>query len=149
MTNTKDTVANAISKKLKQSETFSLYLAEKRWRNHSKRLDISVSNKDATRAVLTDFNATLDVGATEKCDYSVDNHVVTYFFVVHGWRKIACRFKITGRNDATVVSDCYTWIFFGDAISKLKKMIAHHTTPVLGTSLAVMIPKEFENISPL
>ena len=78
-----------------------------------------MSNKDTTRVVLADFGATLDLGATEKDNCSVDDHaVICMLFVVNGWRQVARVSSSTDMSDVTVINDCGKWVIFGDAVSK-------------------------------
>ena len=81
LTNAKHAVTDLISKTLKQLETFLMHLAEKRQRNNFKRLDVDVSNKDATRAMLDDFGATLGLGTSEKDNCSADNYALMCVFL--------------------------------------------------------------------
>ena len=52
---TKEIVSSILSKLMEQSIKFRKHVAEKRWSNHVKRLDVTMSNPDATRALLIDF----------------------------------------------------------------------------------------------
>ena len=84
-------------------------------------IDLTMSNPNKHRVICTDFGATLDLGAVEKGNCSVDNHSVTcIFFVVSNWREVEY-VNIKGNADKTITNDCDKWIFFGDTISKGKK----------------------------
>ena len=122
MTKRKDAICDTMIKLLKQSETFRLHLAEKKWRNHVKRLGTTAPNKDTARVMLADFGATLDLGATEKGNCGIDNHaVICALLVARGWRQVARASSSTDMSDATVIDDCGKWVIFGDTVSKGKK----------------------------
>ena len=78
-----------------------------------------MSNKDATRVMLADFGATLDLGTMEKGNCGVDNHaVICALLVARGWRQVARASSSTGMSDVTVIDDCGKWVIFGDTMSK-------------------------------
>ena len=122
---------NEVVKKLQeQLEICKLHQAEYRWRNHMRHLDLTVSDRRTTRTICADFGATLDLGAVEKDNCSVDNHaVICIFFVVYNWR--VAEFSDGGDGlDQVIVYDCDKWIVFRDTISKGKKMIMYFTMHV-------------------
>ena len=52
-------------------------------------IDLTMSNPNKHRIICTGFGATLDLGAAEKGNGSVDNHsVMCIFFVVSNWREV-------------------------------------------------------------
>ena len=105
------------------------------------RIDLTMSNPNKHRVICTDFGATLDLGAVEKGNCSVDNHsVMCIFFVVSNWREVEY-VNIKGNADKTITNDCDKWIFFGDTISKGKKMITYSTILALITLLIIMMEK--------
>lgn len=65
-----------------QLETCKLHQAEYMWHNRTRQIDLTMSDRDTTRVICTDFGATLDLGAAEKDNYSVDNHSVICIFVL-------------------------------------------------------------------
>jgi hypothetical protein len=89
-----------------------------------RKIDLLMSNGDICRVICTDFSATLDLGASEIDNSSVNNHAVIAIFLVNrDWRKAKYKNKESGEEEETIVSDCDKWIFFGDTRSKGKKMI--------------------------
>ena len=104
-------------------------------------IDLTMSNPNKHRVICTDFGATLDLGAVEKGNCSVDNHsVMCIFFVVSNWREVEY-VNIKGNADKPITNDCDKWIFFGDTISKGKKMITYSTILALITSSIIMMEK--------
>ena len=56
------------------------------------------------------FGATLDLGAVEKDNRSVDNHlVICIFFVVYNWR--VADFIDDSNFDQVIINDCDKWTF--------------------------------------
>ena len=75
-----------------------------------RQIDLTMSDKDTTRVICTDFGATLDLGAAEKDNCSVDNHsVICIFCVVYNWR--VADFTDGSSLDQVIISDCDKWIF--------------------------------------
>jgi len=115
-------VNEAMDKMMKQLVTCIQHVGEYRWRNHIKKLDLTMSNPLHTRVICTDFGATLDLSAIEKDNSSVDNHaVICIFFVLTNWRRVPFRKTENNTMDEAIVSDCDKWIILGDTISKGKK----------------------------
>ena len=82
------------------------------------RLDLMMSDPDRHGVTRNDFGATLDLGAVEKGNRSVDNHaVMCIFFVVSDWRVVEFN-DIQGKREKTITSDCDKWTFFGNTTSK-------------------------------
>ena len=105
------------------------------------RIDITMSDPNKHRIICTDFGATLDLGAAEKGNCSVDNHsVMCILFVVSNWREVEY-VNTKGNADKTIINDCDKWIFFGDTMSKGKKMIMYSTILALITSSTSMMEK--------
>ena len=92
--------------------------AQYEWRDLMRKIDLTMSNPHTTRVICTDFGATLDLGASEKDNSSVNNHaVIAIFLVSHNWRQVIYKKEKEGgekEDDATIVNDCDKWIFFGD-----------------------------------
>ena len=85
-----------------------------------RQIDLTMSDKDTTRVICTDFGTTFDLGAAEKDNCSVDNHsVICIFCVVYNWR--VADFTDDSSLDQVIISDCDKWIFLGDTMSKGKK----------------------------
>ena len=112
---------NEVMKKLQsQLVTCKLHQAEYRWHNHMRQLDLTMSDPNTTRVICTDFGATLDLGAVEKDNCSVDNHaIICIFFIIYNWR--VADFYDDGNLDQVIINDCDKWIWFGDTMSKGKK----------------------------
>ena len=114
-------VRELITRLIKSIEVNMLHLTESRWRTLMMRIDITMSDPNKHRIICTDFGATLDLGAAEKGNCSVDNHsVMCTLFVVSNWREVEY-VNTKGNADKTIINDCDKWIFFGDTMSKGKK----------------------------
>jgi hypothetical protein len=107
--------------------------AQYEWRDLMRKIDLTMSDHpNNTCVICTDFGTTLDLGASEKDNSSVNNHaVIAIFLVSHNWRQVIYKKrKESGENDddVTIVNDCDKWIFFGDMRSKGKKNdhVFHH-----------------------
>ena len=93
-----------------------------------------MSNPDKQRIICNDFRATLDLAAAEKDNGSVDNHsVLEIYSVLTNWRAVKYE-KEEDKYDETIINDCDKWLFFGDTISKGKKMTTSSTIVVSPTS---------------
>ena len=71
-----------------QLEICKLHQAEYRWHNHMRQLDLTMREPNTTQIICTDFGATLDLGAVEKDNCSVDNHAIICIFLLYttgGW----------------------------------------------------------------
>jgi hypothetical protein len=69
---------------------------------------------------FTDFSASLDLGAAEKDNSSVDRHAVLAIFVVlHSKRAVTV--NKDGRMVEHLVYECDIWHFFGESMPKDKK----------------------------
>jgi hypothetical protein len=69
---------------------------------------------------FTDFSASLDLGASEKDNSSVDRHAVLAIFVVlHSKRTVTV--NKDGKMVEHLVYECDIWRFFGESMSKGKK----------------------------
>jgi hypothetical protein len=118
-------VEDVVVKLMQQLNICRIHQAKYEWSNVIRKIDMTLSHPDRHRIICTDFGATLDLGAIEKDNCSVNNHaVVCIFFVAYDWRRV--QFKKTDKNgcmhnDEVMVNECDKWIFFGDTLSKGKK----------------------------
>ena len=148
LSSTTNTVANVVKKLLLQTAKFRIYLAGERWRNHVKRMGATMSNSNNARVMLTDFGPSLDLRATEVGNYSVGNHAVTRaLFVVCNWRRVRFWNNEAQVEDESMLDDCDKWVFFGDTVSKGKKMIMSSMNPVLSMSPNSTMKSGFMKIS--
>lgn len=118
-------VREVVSRLITKLNVLRQHQAQYEWRNHMRKLDLVMGDPDVHRAICTDFGATLDLGAMEKDNSSVNNHaVICIFFVLTNWRRVKFQRKTQGGimlDDETMINDCDRWIFFGDTMSKGKK----------------------------
>lgn len=71
-----------------------------------KRLDITMSDKDKIKVILTDFGATLDLSTAEADNTSVNNHaVIAIFFVMYNRQKVNYLNKTIGKNNDTIINN--------------------------------------------
>ena len=84
-----------------------------------------MSDSNTTHVICTDFGATLDLGASEKDNSSVNNHaVIAIFLVSHNWRQVIYKKRKEGgenEDDATIVNDCDKCFFLETRDPKVKK----------------------------
>ena len=79
-----------------------------------------MSNAELTRLIMTDYGATLDLGAAEKDNCSITNHaVVAIYFVTYDWRPVTFT-RDDGSVDEVIISTTDKWIFFADTLLKGK-----------------------------
>ena len=82
-----------------------------------RKIDLTMSDPNNTCVICTDFGVTLDLGASEKDNSSVNNHaVIAIFLVSHNWRQVIYKKRKEGSendDDLIIVNDCDKWILFG------------------------------------
>ena len=65
------------------------HMAKYEWHNLMRKIDLLHSDPFLTMVFCTDFAATLDLGASEKDNCSVNNHaVVCILIATYNWRKV-------------------------------------------------------------
>ena len=118
-------VRDVVSRLIESMTTTRVHMAKYEWHNLMRKIDLLNSDPSVTMVFCTDFAATLDLGASEKDNCSVNNHaVVCIIMASYNWRKVKYIKKTKGEPDIeceVMVCDTDRWVFFGESMSKGKK----------------------------
>lgn len=123
-------VNETMNKMKAQLEIFKLHQEEYKQLNHARKIDLTMSNPDTKRVICTEFGATLDLGAVEKDNCSVENHAIICIFVVVKNGRVV-DFTSDANLDQVIINDCDKCFFWVIVRVRVKIMIMYFTTHVL------------------